>query len=589
MRSKAPLDARKEVALGSDILKGRWIAGGARWRFFKYIFASGLLAGILEIMPVQAVEVLQQVKTVIMIGFENHNFKQPNPTSNPQQIFTNPAAPYINSLITPGNSNATYVSYCTRYFNTGNGVHPSEPNYIWEEAGSNLGILADNDPSTANGNIFTVQHFVHQLDAASISWRNYEEDVEYTTPIVSKSGTRPNGTNAYNGSTQYSYACKHNPMCFWTNSWEENVISLTNFLSDLDNGRLAQYNWLMPDLENCMHTATTANFTYHGTTYTGGSDQCAISEGDNFLSILIPKIMASATFTNNGLIIIRFDETEGGDTTNYSIPEIIISPLAKGNAYASSVVMSHSSDVKTMEEIFGLNYTNSSKANYMSNAIPSGETAATPTGAYNNIGGTTADDLSDLLQNVPEMGVQLSAITLTNGGSAPAFGTVNIGTSATNTFAVTNSGSATLILSNVVAAGDFTVAGITLPASVIAGDSATFNVVFSPTAGGARSALLQITNNDPIYNPFTLSLAGTGNIVPPVIVASQTQMGANGFQLAFSGPLNQAYQVLASDKLAAPLTNWIIIGVGMFDGTNVSLIDGDATNYPDRFYIIESP
>ena len=351
------------------------------------------------------------IGTIFMIGLENHNFTQPNPTSSPEQIYTNPAAPYINSLITAGNSNAKYVSYCTRYYNTGNGVHPSEPNYIWEEAGSNLGILADNDPSTANGNLFTVEHFVHQLDAAGISWHNYEEDVEYTTPIASKSGTRPSGTNAYNGSAQYSYACKHNPMCFWTNSCEKNVNSLTNFLPDLNNDRLAQYNWLMPDSANCMHTATSANFTYHGTTYTGGSDQCAIAEGDNFLSIIVPQIMASAAFRNNGVIIIRFDETEGGDTTNHSLPEIIISPLAKGNAYASSLVMSHSSDVKTMEEIYGLNYTNPAGANYLSNSIPSGETAATPAGTYNNIGGSNVNDFNDLF--AVEQTLDLPNVTIT--------------------------------------------------------------------------------------------------------------------------------------------------------------------------------
>jgi hypothetical protein len=160
-----------------------------------------------------------------------------------------------------------------------------------------------------------------------------------------------------------------------------------------------------------MHTATSANFTYHGTTYTGGSDQCAVAEGDNFLSIIVPQIMASAAFTNNGVIIIRFDETEGGDTTNYSLPEIIISPLAKGNAYASSVVMSHSSDVKSMEEIYGLNYTNPTGANYLSNSIPSGETAATPAGAYNNIGGSTVNDFSDLFAVVQTQGVPNLTIT----------------------------------------------------------------------------------------------------------------------------------------------------------------------------------
>jgi hypothetical protein len=369
----------------------------------KLFYLPSLIVGLGLVMAgqvaAQSTFLRTNVGTIFMIGFENHNFTQPSPfSSSPEQISNNPACPFLNSLITPGNSNATHVSFCTRYFNAGVGVHPSEPNYIWEEAGANLGILADKDPTTGNGNIFTVEHFTKQLDTAGISWKNYEEDVEYTTSTVSKSGTRPNGTNTYNGSTQYDYACKHNPMCFFSDSQTKNVYSLTNFLPDLNSGVVARYNWIMPNIQNCMHSATTANFTYHGTVYTGGSDQCAIAEGDNFLSIIIPKIMASTAFTNNGVIIIRFDETEGGDTTNYTIPEIIISPLAKGNAYASSVVMSHSSNVKTLEEIFGLNYTNSTGANYMSNSIASSETAITPAGTYNNIGASTVNDLDDLFK-----------------------------------------------------------------------------------------------------------------------------------------------------------------------------------------------
>src|SRR5258708_2164651 len=85
--------------------------------------------------------VARNVGTIFMIGFENHNFTQPNPFgSSPEQMSNNPACPYLNSLITPGNANATQVSFCTKYYNTGAGCHPSEPNYIWEEAGSNLGV-----------------------------------------------------------------------------------------------------------------------------------------------------------------------------------------------------------------------------------------------------------------------------------------------------------------------------------------------------------------------------------------------------------------------------------------------------------------
>ena len=78
---------------------------------------------------------------------ENRNATQPTThTSSLAQIYGNAAAPYINSLITPGNPNAAQVSVHQNGFNvlaTPSGsnpsIHPSEPNYLWQEAGSNLG------------------------------------------------------------------------------------------------------------------------------------------------------------------------------------------------------------------------------------------------------------------------------------------------------------------------------------------------------------------------------------------------------------------------------------------------------------------
>ena len=109
---------------------------------------------VLGTVPMQAAQTLQQIKTVFVIAMENHNFTQPNPTSNPQQIFGNTAAPYLNSLVTPGSSNAAQVSFATRYYNVGIGVHPSEPNYIWAEAGTDFGIHTDDVPNKGDGNIF---------------------------------------------------------------------------------------------------------------------------------------------------------------------------------------------------------------------------------------------------------------------------------------------------------------------------------------------------------------------------------------------------------------------------------------------------
>src|SRR5579864_7934668 len=130
--------------------------------------------------------------SIFVIAMENHNFTQPNPTNSPQQILGNPAAPFINSLITPGNSNAVHVSYATAYFNAGKGVHPSEPNYVWAEAGTDFGVHTDADPRASNGNTFYDHsiHLVAQLDAAGIPWNNYQEDVQLSTsPTNSASGT----------------------------------------------------------------------------------------------------------------------------------------------------------------------------------------------------------------------------------------------------------------------------------------------------------------------------------------------------------------------------------------------------------------
>jgi phosphatidylinositol-3-phosphatase len=355
---------------------------------------------------------MTSVQTVFVIALQNHNFTQPTPGSSPEQLLGNPAAPYFNSLITPGNTNAAQVSYATHYYNAGVGVHGSEPNYVWAEAGSDFGVHTSSDPSVSAGNIFAVPHLTAELNAAGIPWRNFQEDVQYSSsPIISASGSGV-AVNPYNGSSDYLYAVKHNPMAFFSDTETENVYPLTNFLNQLTNNQVGRYNWITPDEYNEMHTPLPSGFTYHGTAYTG--DQAAVAEGDNFLSIFVPKIMASQAYRSNGLIIIWSDETEGGDTESYTLPEVIISPLAKGNAYASTLEYSHSSDLRSMLEIF--------KLNFFSNSIPASETRAAGTG-YNNI--STVNDFADLFANYvppasftirqsPGSGFNLSFVVATN-------------------------------------------------------------------------------------------------------------------------------------------------------------------------------
>ncbi len=304
-----------------------------------------------------------------MIALENHNFTQPSTLTSPEQILGNPAAPYVNSLITPGNSNAAQVSYASNYQNAAIGLHPSEPNYIWNNAGSNFGVFTDTDPSAAAGNVISSTSMTGLMQKKGVTWKSYQEDIDmnystntvlpqsaWTVPLTSASGTNPGYVNPYNGSHQYNYAVKHNPPAFFTNSSGPNnrlnYAPLQQLSTDLANNTVAQYNWITPDQYNDMHSSLSGGFTYHGTSYTG--DQAAIAEGDNFLSRVVPEIEASQAYKDNGAIVLWWDESEGGNSSAYTIPEIIISPDAKGNAYTNNILYTRSSDLLTMEDIFQL-------------------------------------------------------------------------------------------------------------------------------------------------------------------------------------------------------------------------------------------
>src|SRR5271165_176403 len=190
------------------------------------------------------------IQTVFTIALENHNFTQPSPAGPPPQLFGNVAAPYLNSLVTTGNPNAKYVSYFSQMTNVAPGIHPSEPNYIWQNGGSNFGVTSDADPSAGAGNIITAQSFTGQLTKKGVTWNTYQEDVQYSTSsLISASGTggvAPSGvtvtTNPYNGTQQYNYAVKHNPQAFFTDSQNQNVKTFAQLTTDLANNTYAQYN-----------------------------------------------------------------------------------------------------------------------------------------------------------------------------------------------------------------------------------------------------------------------------------------------------------------------------------------------------------
>ncbi|WP_250434540.1 LamG-like jellyroll fold domain-containing protein [Hanstruepera flava] len=126
----------------------------------------------------------------------------------------------------------------------------------------------------------------------------------------------------------------------------------------------------------------------------------------------------------------------------------------------------------------------------------------------------------------PEINVQGNALNITHTDSTPVitdgtdFGSTDVSLGVTHTFTIENLNTATTALSVGAISftgsnpGDFAVT--TAPSgSVAIGASTTFDVTFTPSAAGIRSAIINIANNDSDENPYQFTLQGNG--IPPLL------------------------------------------------------------------------
>jgi hypothetical protein len=254
-------------------------------------------------------------KHVFLIMMENHNWSD---------IKNSTSAPYINTTLLP------MASYAEQYYNPP-GNHPSEPNYLWLEAGTNFGISNDFDPVFNHQS--TTQHLVTLLSNSGLSWKSYQEGISGTDCPLTGSG---------------EYAPKHNPMVFFddvTNTNDPNsstcishVRPFTELATDLQQNTEPNYSFITPNLCNDMH------------------DSCAplndpVKQGDTWLSQNLPTILNSQAYANGGIVFITWDEGVGGDGP---IGMIVLSNNAKGGGYSNTIQYTHSSTLRTIEEIFGV-------------------------------------------------------------------------------------------------------------------------------------------------------------------------------------------------------------------------------------------
>ncbi len=104
------------------------------------------------------------------------------------------------------------------------------------------------------------------------------------------------------------------------------------------------------------------------------------------------------------------------------------------------------------------------------------------------------------------------------------FGSVVDGQTKSQTFSVSNTGTAALTIAQVTVTGTgYTVSGLTTPATLTAGQSASFSAKFAPTTAGSLSGTVSISSNSP-NSPTKVTLSGTGVAASVTLTASPTSL-----------------------------------------------------------------
>jgi acid phosphatase len=274
------------------------------------LLGLGLLA-IAAVVSLPRTAAAQQAAPVVghilLIVLENKEY---------DRVIGSPDAPYLNGL-------ASQYAVADAYY----GVrHPSLPNYLALLGGDTFGMRSDCTTCFVDA-----PNLVDALEAGGKTWKSYQEDL----PSPCFLGTSAGG-----------YVLKHNPFLYFRDIREDpdrcqRVVPLAQFADDLQAGTLPDLVWITPNVRHDMHNGS-------------------VAEGDHWLESFVPPILASDAWRQDGLLLITWDEgTSNARCCDMAagghMPLLLIAPQG-APGYHSPVPATHYSVLRTIEDLWGLDY-----------------------------------------------------------------------------------------------------------------------------------------------------------------------------------------------------------------------------------------
>jgi phosphatidylinositol-3-phosphatase len=250
--------------------------------------------------------------TVAIVMFENTSY---------ERVFGSSAMPFLNSLVPQG-------ALATQYFAN---THPSIGNYFMLTTGQ---IISNDDAFTGT---VSDDNIVRKLVAAGKTWKSYCQSLP---------------SKGYLDSDEYPYIKHHDPFTYFTDVTEnsaqaQNIVSLTQLEADEAAGTFPNFMFIAPDNEHNAHDCPG-----------GFSSTCVaddkLAAADAFLSANVPALLNNATFKQNGVLMIVFDEGDLNDPSNGGGHVFMLALGSHVKAgFQSSMMYQHQNTLRTIGDFLG--------------------------------------------------------------------------------------------------------------------------------------------------------------------------------------------------------------------------------------------
>jgi len=316
--------------------------------------------------------------------------------------------------------------------------------------------------------------------------------------------------------------------------WNNNVVPMTQFVTDAMSGNLPQVSWIIAQQQ-----------TEHPPYGTCVGENWTVEQINAIMQGPIEQWDSTAIFLTWDDFGGFYDHVPPPQVDQFGfgprVPLIIISPYARPGK-VSHTTYEFSSVVKFIEENFGLPFLTQ----------------------RDQVANDTTDSFNFSQKPLPPLPLPLRACPVAS-TTRTRFGTVAVGGSRTLAVTVTNYSNTAMSINGVSTTGtDFAyVAGGkgTCGTSVPAGTACTVNVKFNPKAAGARFGTLTIKDSDP-SSPQVVNLLGEGTNVNlpnlyPGMIFSAVSLGSSAQQ-----------QVTLTNQGSTALTISQIQTVGDFSETD---------------------